>query len=86
MHKRTLLLIFAALISLVTGCSRLDTETLLLGTWYRYDKDPNLSSDISLDKKNLTLGEDSYSIESISDKEMTWKHTGTGICEYFRKK
>ena len=96
-----------AIFAIVAGCSRLDTESLILGTWQNYNEDSQLSSDTdlvitfsqdgsaafqvfnllsgeiteyterySIDKKNLTIGNESYTIASITEDKMTWKKVG----------
>ena len=118
MHKRSFLLLLTAIFAIVAGCSRLDTESLILGTWQNYNEDSQLSSDTdlvitfsqdgsaafqvfnllsgemteyterySIDKKNLTIGNESYTIVSITEDKMTWKKVGEGDAySHFRKK
>ena len=41
----------------------------------------------SIDKKNLTIGNESYTIVSITEDKMTWKKVGEGDAySHFRKK
>lgn len=118
MRNRVVTIVTLLILATTTGCGKLDTDNMLLGTWQSVQKDSSIASDTdleitflsdgtasfrrfdflsgemmnytedySIDRKKLTIGDYSYTIEKLNKTEMTWKQVGyEEVYSHFKRK